>query len=114
MSKIRVVVANVNARAKVEQIDSDLEGMRGVLLGHIELFARTPDGIDLWCNEEGRLIDMPLNRIVLGFDVHGPILATASNDDGDTIGLTDEQVASALHLLNTCQIALHLDLPMSP
>lgn len=114
--KIRVVVANVMERAEVREIDTDLDGMQAAVGGYIELFAKTPDGIDWWCNETGRIDGLPLNRIVLdGFDIHGPILCTATDEEGEgeTIGLSDEQVAIALdHLNNHCRIAVHFERPL--
>lgn len=111
MSNIRVVVADVGQRAEVREINPDLDGMQGAVGGYIELFAKTPDGVDWWCNETGRIDGLPLNRIVLdGFDIHGPILVTASDDEGETVGLTDDQAERVVHYLNNrCQIAVHFD-----
>jgi len=123
-SKIRVVVADVMKRAEVREIECDLEGLQAALGGYVELFAKMPDGTDWWCNETGRLDGLPLNRIVLdgydatvpgAFDIHGPILVTNADDDGETVGLTDQQVERALQHLNYgCQIAVHLDRIASP
>jgi len=62
------------------------------------------DGIDMWCNEEGKIIGLDANRSAtylfwevygVGTDViAGNVVLTSSNEDGDTVGLTDKQLDS--------------------
>lgn len=108
--KIKVVVADVMARAEVREIDAGLDGMQRVIGGNIELFT-VADGMDWWCDEDGLGRELPLNRIVLEhWPIVGPIMVTAADDDGNTISLTDAQAERALRHLNAeCRIALHFE-----
>ena len=51
--------------------------------------------VDLWVNEEGKLNgSRPNFQIFDGQDtVMGPVFFASTNDEGDTVGLSDEQVA---------------------
>lgn len=60
--------------------------------------------IDMWVNEEGKLIDLPYNATATGFFwtsygfmsdvIMGDVILTGSNvDDGETVGLNDGQIA---------------------
>ncbi len=68
--------------------------------GYVELVRIAP-GIDLYVNEEAILRQMPPNRV---FSTHwgqnvpilGDAVLVASNDEGETVGLTPEQAAEWL------------------
>ena len=61
------------------------------------------EGADLWCNENGIAEGLPLNMIASAiysdaFNASNPILGNviitgSCDDEGETLGLTDEQVA---------------------
>lgn len=55
-------------------------------------------GVDLWVNEEGKLIGLKPNFMIFdGQDVAvGPIFFASSDEEGETVGLTDEQVEKTL------------------
>jgi hypothetical protein len=86
-----IIVKRVGQEPTVESRDEiTLEVMKEIVGGHIELL-RLPHGIDLWLNEEGKLIDLEPN-IVLGQEiVVGDIFLSGSTPDGYTIGLTEIQ-----------------------
>lgn len=81
--------------------DSNLKSLQGAVGGPIELLSiHTPSGpLDVWVNEEGILLGLPFNRTVQGSPLVGPILVTASNAEGDTIGLSNAQADAAISLL---------------
>lgn len=67
-----------------------LDFLQAQVGGYIECVALTPR-IDLWCNEEGHLNELPPNVFVeqgIGVVV-GTIVIAAHNDEGATIGLSD-------------------------
>ena len=62
------------------------------------------NGIDMWVNEEGKMIDLPYNPTATGFYwttyglmsdvIMGDVILTGSNvDDGETVGLNEGQIA---------------------
>lgn len=65
-----------------------------------------PSGLTLWVNEEGKLDGLPVNEyatrlFVSAFGavdviVGNAIITGGADDDGETLGLTDEQVADLL------------------
>jgi hypothetical protein len=88
-----------------------LSSLQRYVGGYIELVRIAP-GIDLYVNEEAILRRMPPNRI---FSTHwgqnvpilGDAVLVASNDEGETVGLTDEQAAEWLEKMkNTPALAL--------
>lgn len=65
---IKVIVCRVGRAAVVEELqpNPDLNGghlcaMQKIVGGLIQCVT-LDDGIDLWCNEEGMLLELPLNR----------------------------------------------------
>ena len=70
------------------------------MLFYIELFKTTESGIDLFCNDEGKLNNMECNRYFPEFRdiVCGPIIAIGHDEEGDSVSLTDEQVEEAVRM----------------
>lgn len=64
---------------------------------------RLDNGIDMWLNEEGKLLGLPVNYFatVLWISKYGMTdvmcgnaILTSGTEDGDTVGLTEEQLDS--------------------
>lgn len=80
----------------------ELEGMQKVVGGLIELLWVNDEfnkmKIDLFINEEGKLNNLEPTAVMLGDDnkildvIAGPILITATDGEGETIPLTEEQI----------------------
>ena len=60
------------------------------------------NGIDMWLNEEGKILELPINynatmlwQASYGYSdvMCGNAILTSSNEDGETVGLSEEQVA---------------------
>lgn len=100
MSKIKVLVLN-DLELKEKEIDNSLKALQNEVGGYIEIpsFSRklSENNIDMIINEEGKVNRLQPqlaiyqdNKIV---DVIcGNIIFASANEDGDTIGLTDEQI----------------------
>lgn len=100
MSKIKVLVLN-DLELKEKEIDNNLKALQNEVGGYIEIpcFSRklSENNIDMIINEEGKVNRLQPqlaiyqdNKIV---DVIcGNIIFASSNEDGKTIGLTDEQI----------------------
>lgn len=103
----KVIVLRVGCEPVVEVFDAgaaaiSLASMQSVVDGYIEriVLAGEPvmgDSVDLWINEEGRLQNLRANRLILAphhgeVVVHGDCFIAAGNPEGDTVGLSDEQI----------------------
>ena len=66
MNKVmRVVLVEPGKKAVVKVIDGSLEGMQKTVGGYIEAIALDDQGTCLICNEEGKINDLPLNRVMV-------------------------------------------------
>jgi len=94
----RIVVKRVGQEPVVETREEiSLEVMQEIVGGNIKLLG-LPNGIDLWLNEEGKLIDLYPN-VALGQEIIvGDIFFAGSTPQGDTVGLTGTQIELALAL----------------
>lgn len=100
MTKIKIIQANVEEDLVVKEVPAGLETMQGIVGGYIEC-VRFHSNIDLWINEEGLLIDLPLNfiTVVVEDNVPKPIHQIMGNaffashdEEGNTVSLNDLQV----------------------
>ena len=60
--KSRVIVCRVDERAEVIEIDDKLEAMQDVVGGLIQEDMPWEDEVAIICNEEGKMLGLPLNR----------------------------------------------------
>lgn len=95
---MNIIVKKVNEEPKVVSYEEfGLDEMQEIVGGLIEA-VYVGGEIDLWCNDEGKILGLPSN-IALGdaderrlLDViNGDIFFAARNESGDTIGLTEAQ-----------------------
>ena len=98
---LTVIVCRVGQLAVVEQMAPGLKPMQDIVGGHIECVGLegTPfeHGIDLWCNEEFLLKDYKPNRTIgPQLVIHGDFFIAAHDGEGETLGLTDAEVARLL------------------
>jgi len=82
----------------------DLKTMQSMVGGLIEPVTLDEKETTLWCNQEGKLIGLPLNRLVKDewgqeWDINGPFFICGTDKDGDAVGLTIEQATLWLALL---------------
>ena len=63
-TKISVLLVEPEKYPKVIEIDDSLESMQAVVGGSIEEYMPFEDEIAIICNEEGKLIGLPLNRAI--------------------------------------------------
>jgi hypothetical protein len=104
MNKIKVIVCKVGHDPIVETVDTDLKTMQSLVGGYIEclqLDGSENRGIDLWCNEEGRISALPPNRKVFDQFIHGDFFIAAHDDEGETVGLTEREIVRWMHFVKT-------------
>lgn len=84
--------------------------LQGAVGGLIEHLPFPVEGVDAWINEEGKYSDLQLNpvatvlmrngNLIFPDDyIVGDLVLTASNDEGETLGLTGEQVDAIVNLV---------------
>ena len=95
--EIKVVIVEPLKAPRIEIIENTLEAMQKIVGGWIEPL-NIADGIDIICNEEGKMNGLTLNR---GLRTEGGeiweviagtfLIAGFDDDTGHQISLTDEQ-----------------------
>lgn len=100
--KIRVLVIEPGKNPEEREIDNDLKTMQELVGGFIEAvpmkfrYADTEetDRVDLICNEEGKIFDMPRNRYIpeLYYDVVCGTFFLAGVGGEDFTSLTEDQI----------------------
>ena len=96
-----VVIKLPGEEAQVRQVQAcDYQFMKGFIGGYLEHLGFS--GLDFWMDEEGKLKKLPANIVLPWGDVvAGPLLITSANEEGDAIGLTEDQVVRATRLLKS-------------
>ncbi len=65
---IRVILCKPNERAQVIEIEDSLEAMQETVGGWIEEYMPFEDEVAVVCNEEGKLMGLPLSRAITDED----------------------------------------------
>jgi hypothetical protein len=95
--QIQIVTKRVGLPVQFEIIEHTLENMQKIVGGTLDS-VRVREDIIMWVDDEGLLKESPLNLItyVDGKEVHhiaGDVFFAGIDDEGETISLTDEQIA---------------------
>lgn len=86
MNKIRILVVEPNKEPYKKKIPHTLEDMQRVVGGLIE-FVELEYNVDLICNEEGKIYNLPMNRAIQNDIVAGTFFI-AGQHNGETISLS--------------------------
>ena len=96
---MQVVVVEPEKKPIVQDIDAGLESMQKIVGGPIEAVYPFDEPVVLICNEEGKLLNLPLNRALRDDEgtvydiISGTFFLCAAPPDSDHFaGLTDQQV----------------------
>ena len=96
---MQVVVVEPKKKPMVRDIDVGLESMQKIVGGPIEAVYPFDEPVALICNEEGKLLNLPLNRALRDDEgnvydiISGTFFLCAAPPDSDRFaGLTDQQV----------------------
>ena len=96
---MKVIVVEPQKTPVVQDIDPGLEAMQKIVGGSIEAVYPFADPVALICNEEGKLLNLPLNRALRDDEgnvydiISGTFFVCAAPPDSDHFaGLTDQQV----------------------
>ena len=112
---MQVLVVEPKEKPMVQNIDSGLESMQKIVGGSIEAIYPFDEPVALICNEEGKLLKLPLNRALRNdagevYDiVSGTFFLCAAPPDSDCFaGLTDQQVKTYLERFATPEMFLNV------
>ena len=96
---MRVIVVEPRKKPMVQDIGSDLESMQKIVGGPIQAVYPFDEPVALICNEEGKLLNLPLNRALRDDEgnvydiISGTFFVCAAPPDSDRFtSLTDQQV----------------------
>ena len=96
---MQVVVVEPKKKPMVQDISPDLESMQKIVGGPIQAIYPFEEPVALICNEEGKLLNLPLNRALRDDEgnvydiISGTFFLCAAPPDSDRFtSLTDQQV----------------------
>ncbi len=92
-AKIKCLVVEPGEKPTVQVIENTLEAKQKIVGGLIEL-VQLSDTADLICNEEGKLIGLPANRMLGNDIIAGTFLVVGSEWDNENfVSLSEEDIA---------------------
>lgn len=91
-NKITVLVVEPGKAPQVTEIDNTLESMQKIVGGYIEAF-QLDKNTALWCNEEGKINNLPYNRAVGNDVIAGTFFIAGDAHDGESCSLNKEQIS---------------------
>lgn len=89
-NKIRILIVEPNQEPKQVKIEHTLKNLQNTVGGLVEI-VELEHNVDLVCNEEGKLLNLELNRKV-GNDVIAGTFAITGQHYGETISLSRKQI----------------------
>ena len=112
---MQVVIVEPQKKPEVREIGSGLESMQQIVGGLIEAVYPFDEPVALICNEEGKLLDLPLNRALRDdagevYDIiAGMFFLCADPPDGEHFeSLTDQQIKTYLERFATPEMFLNV------
>ena len=87
---MRIILYEVGKEPVVKEIENKLNPMKQIVGGWIEAFTQ-PNGIILVCNEEGKLIGLPMNRVMFNELIAGNFFLCRSNGE-EFADVTDDDI----------------------
>lgn len=88
---LRVMVIEPGKTPFIANIADDYKSYQQIVRGNFECFYFDEGSVG-YCNDEGKLIGLPANRVVGNDVIAGTFVIAGDGMDGSTISLTDEQV----------------------
>ena len=112
---MQVVVVEPKKKPMVQDISPDLESMQKIVGGSIEAVYPFADPVALICNEEGKLLGLPLNQALRDGDgevydiISGTFFVCAAPPDSDHFaGLSDQQAKTYLERFSVPEMFLNV------
>ena len=89
-NKIKILIIEPIGNPYEKKIEHKLETMQNIVGGLIE-FIELEQNVDLICNEQGKINNLPMNRIITNDVICGTFFI-AGQKNGETISLTEKQI----------------------
>lgn len=112
---MQVVIVEPQQKPTVQEIGDSLESMQKIVGGLVEAVYPFDEPVALICNEEGKLLNLPLNRALRDSrgDVYDVIAGTfflcvAPSDSEHFESLTDQQVKTYMERFATPEMFLNV------
>ena len=112
---MQVVAVEPKKKPTAQDIGSDLESMQKIVGGPIEAVYPFDEPVVLICNEEGKLLNLPLNRALRNDEgevydiVSGTFFVCAAPPDSDHFtGLTDQEIKTYMERFATPEMFLNV------
>ena len=112
---MQVIVVEPKKKPVVQDIGSGLESMQKIVGGPIEAVYHFDEPVALICNEEGKLLNLPLNRALRDDEgnvydiISGTFFLCAAPPDSDRFtSLTDQQVKTYMERFATPEMFLNV------
>jgi len=112
---MKVLVLEPMKEPYAKEIDGSLKSMQEIVGGWIEcVYPTHPDEAVIVCNEEGKLMGLPMNRELKingeTFDIltGTGFICNAPADEEDFTGLTDEQIEYYKDYYSECLLDLRM------
>ena len=89
---IKVLVVEPNKEPYIKEIENSLESLQDIVGGLIE-YINLENNVDLICNEEGKINNLPFNRSIGNDIIAGTfIIAGVNLQNGETISIPKDKV----------------------
>ncbi len=98
MKEIKIIVIENGKFPEVKEVTDNLEIYREIVGGNIECLTLS-NGLIIICNEEGKLLGLPVNKVQLeevsycfGDCIHGNYFLARCDEEGEFISVTQEDI----------------------
>ena len=112
---MKVVIVEPQKKPEVREIGDSLEAMQKIVGGLIEAVYPFDEPVVLICNEEGKLLNLPLNRALRDDEgtvydiISGTFFLCAAPPDSDRFaGLTDQQIKTYMERFDMPEMFLNV------
>ena len=112
---MQVVVVEPKKKPMVQDISPDLESMQKIVGDPIQAIYPCEEPVALICNEEGKLLNLPLNRALRDDEgtvydiISGTFFLCAAPPDSDRFaGLTDQQIKTYMERFSMPEMFLNV------
>ena len=112
---MQVVVVEPKKKPMVQDISPDLESMQKIVGDPIQAIYPFEEPVALICNEEGKLLNLPLNRALRDDEgtvydiISGTFFLCAAPPDSDRFaGLTDQQIKTYMERFSMPEMFLNV------